>query len=396
MRLLLRLFLIADWFVALAWLGRGAEWLYGLRLVPDLRDDAYQPGESQPEALLSVVVPARDEAKAIGSCLRSLLASSGVSLELIAVDDRSDDDTGRIMDKIAAEADGSRHSLKVIHVKTLPDGWMGKTHAMAEAVAHATGEWVLFTDGDMLFAPEALARAMKYARVAQADHVILYPTMLYEGFGERMMLSFLHVMSIWGVRPWKVGDPKAKRDFIGIGAFNLMRRSVYDEVGGWESLRMEVLEDLRMGFVIKRKEYRQRAVFGRDLTRIRWAEGALGAVDNMTKNLFALFRFRLRLAVLAVSSVTALCLLPLAGLMVGRSGLWPLLLMLTVLAVLYGRYERLGLPGVFYVLTFPVGSSLFIFAMVRSIATTVRRGGVTWRGTFYPLKALKRVAGAGW
>ncbi len=396
MQLFLRVFLIADWCIALAWLARGLEWLHGLRLVPDLRDPAYQEDLPATAGSLSVVVPARNEARAIEACLRSLLASSGVTLQVIAVDDRSDDETGRIMDNLAVETGRITHALTVIHVKSLPDGWMGKTHAMAQAAAAATGDWVLFTDGDMLFAPDALARVLNYAHGEQADHVILYPTMIYEGFGERMMLSFLHVMSIWGVRPWKVGDPKAKRDFIGIGAFNLVRRSVYDEVGGWDSLRMEVLEDLRMGFVIKQAGYRQRAVFGRDLTRIRWAEGAFGAVNNMTKNLFALFRFRLSLAALAVVSITALCLLPLAGLAMGRAGLWPMLLMLTMLAVLYARYERLGLPGVLYVLTFPLGAALFLFAMVRSIGTTVLRGGVAWRGTFYPLEALKRDAGSGW
>ncbi len=410
----MRVALALDWIVALAWLGKTVQWLRGLSLVPDLRQmgaptgaadvkptpkdvgfesDAASHASTQPgEALqLSVIVPARDEARAIGACLRSLLASKGVAIEIIAVDDRSTDATGRIMDEVAAADDTGL--LRAIHITTLPDGWMGKTHAMGRAAAEATGKWLLFTDGDMLFAPDALARVLDYAERETADHVILYPTMMYEGFGERMMLSFLHVMSIWGIRPWKVDDPAAKGDFIGIGAFNLVRRSVYDAVGGWSALRLEVLEDLRLGFTIKRAGYRQRAVFGRDLTRIRWAEGALGAVSNMTKNLFALFRFRLVLAMLALPALTGLCLLPFAGLALGWKGFAPLMLMLACLALLYRRYFRLGLPGVGYVLTFPIGSLLFLFAIARSIATTILRGGVLWRGTFYPLAALRKHAG---
>ena len=396
MPILTRVFLVADWCVALAWTVRGLTWLRGLRLVPDMCGDQYRAESPEKAAVLSVVVPARNEGEAIRACLESLMASTGVVLQVIAVDDRSEDRTGAIMDEIAAENSRSVHSLMVLHIDTLPDGWMGKTHAMARAAAVATGAWVLFTDGDMLFAPDALGRVMRYAATERADHVVLYPTMIYEGFGERMMLSFLHVMSVWGVRPWRVSDPKAKRDFIGIGAFNLIRRSVFDELGGWESLRLEVLEDLRMGFMIKQKGYRQRAVLGRDLTRIRWAHGAMGAVDNMTKNLFALFRFRLWLAALAVISVAVLCLLPLAGLRMGWIGMWPVLLMLAALAVLYARYQRLGLPGMLYVLTFPVGSVLFLFALVRSIGSTVLRGGVTWRGTFYPLAELRKEAGSAW
>jgi len=208
-----------------------------------------------------------------------------------------------------------------------------------------------------------------------------------------MMLSYLHAMSIWGMRPWKVSDPKAKRDYIGIGAFNLVRRSTYDAVGGWEALRMEVLEDLRMGFTIKRAGFSQHAVFGRDLIRIRWAEGAFGVVNNMTKNLFAIFRFRLVLAIAVSCGVFALCLIPFLMVGLGTTFIWPVGVMLAALGVLYARYHRLGLPNAFFVLTFPVGAALFLFAMVRSVAATLGRQGVVWRGTFYPLAALRRHAG---
>jgi glycosyltransferase involved in cell wall biosynthesis len=389
------LILLLDWIVALAWVTRIMHWLRGVACVPDLSRPEFAPSEDALPLKLSVIVPARDEERAIAACLRSLLASAGVELDIIAVDDRSTDATGNIMDGFG---DGfgervSAHTLRTIHIDHLPDGWMGKTHAMARAAVEATGEWLLFTDGDILFQPDTLARVMAFAERENADHVILYPTMILRGAGERMMMAFLHAMSIWGVRPWKVGDPHAKNDFIGIGAFNLVRRSVYDEVGGWGALRLEVLEDLRMGFTIKRAGYRQRAVFGPDLARLRWAEGALGMVTNMTKNLFALFRFRLVIASLALLSLVPLCLLPLAGLGFGWAGLVPSLLMFGALAVLYGKNRRLGLPGAAYTLSFPAGSALFLFAIARSILATLLQGGVNWRGTFYPLHELRKHAG---
>jgi glycosyltransferase involved in cell wall biosynthesis len=390
MHVILRCLLIVDWTVACLWLFRTLHWLRGISQVPDLAKPDY--AASSEAAFLSVIVPACNEEKAIAACLESLLASTGIRLDIIAIDDRSTDATGSIMDSIAARQ-VSGHSLRVIHIDSLPEGWMGKTHAMARAAVEAAAEWILFTDGDMIFRPDALARVMTYAQREAADHVILYPTMIFKTIGERMMISLLHAMSIWGMRPWKVSDPASKKDFIGIGAFNLLRRSAYDAVGGWGALRLEVLEDLRMGFTIKSAGFRQCAVFGRDLTRIRWAEGALGVVNGMTKNLFAVFRFRLVVASLAVTSLVPLCLLPFAGLLLGWAGVAPFVLTSGSLAALYGRNHRLGLPGVLYALTFPIGSALFIFAITRSILITLVQGGVNWRGTFYPLKELRKHAG---
>lgn len=382
-----------DWLVACVWLGRSVQWLRGLSLVPDLHHVQYANGENEDKATLTVIVPARNEGKAVEACLRSLLGSVGIHLEIIAVDDRSTDATGHIMDDVAATAATSPHSIRVLHISELTDGWMGKTHAMSLAAAEATGNWLLFTDGDMLFAPDALARAMRFAAIEQADHVVLYPTMIFRTFGERMMLAFLHAMSIWGPRPWKISDPDAKRDFIGVGAFNLVRRTTYDAVGGWTAQRLEVLEDLRLGFTIKRAGFRQRAVFGRDLARIRWAEGAMGVVNNMTKNLFAIFRFRLVLAAAALGSIFFLCLLPFVGLAMGSTAVGPFVLTMLALIALYSRYHRFGLPRLAYVFTFPAGAVLFLFALVQSISRTILQQGVTWRGTFYPLAELRKHAG---
>jgi cellulose synthase/poly-beta-1,6-N-acetylglucosamine synthase-like glycosyltransferase len=135
----------------------------------------------------------------------------------------------------------------------LPPGWLGKTHAMALGARHATGEWLLFTDGDVLFHRDALRRALEYATHSGADHMVLLPTILLRSFGERMMVAFLQVLSVWPLRLWRVPDPRAQRDAIGVGAFNMIRREVYDAVGGWEALRMEVIEDLALGRRVKAK-----------------------------------------------------------------------------------------------------------------------------------------------
>jgi glycosyltransferase involved in cell wall biosynthesis len=371
-------------------------WLRGMSRLPDLLKQA--PGPVR--GAVSVIVPARNEGQAVADGLRSLVASKGVDLEVIAVDDRSTDETGAAMDALLQVPHEAGVRYRVEHVHELPAGWLGKPHAMARGAALATGEWLLFTDGDVVFAEDTLARALSWLERDGGDHLLVVPTVVARSAGEAMMLPFLYVMSIWGPRLWRVADPKS-RDGIGVGAFNLMRRSTYEAVGGWERLRMEVIEDVRMGFLIKKAGFRSRVATGHNLVRIRWAHGARGVVTNLTKNVFAAFRFRIGLMAAGTLATAVLCLLPFAGLALGlwweRAWLWPSLVSLAALAALYWRHRRFADPNgaitVLWMVTFPVAALVFVYAMGQSAVLTLMRGGVVWRGTFYPLRALREHAG---
>jgi glycosyltransferase involved in cell wall biosynthesis len=380
-----------EWLIALAWLWRVLVWRRMLQRVPDLVRTRYADSALSLPGL-SVIVPARNEARNIAATLRSLLAAEGVALEIIAVDDRSTDETGAIMERMTESVAGK--ALQVLHVAELPPGWLGKTHAMALAAEQATGEWLLFTDGDVLFHPEALRRALEYAVYSRADHLVLLPTILLQSPGERMMVSFLQAMSIWALRPWRVADPLARRDSIGVGAFNLIRRETYDALGGWQALRMEVLEDLALGRRVKAGGFAQRAALGLDLVQVRWAEGAFGVVDNLTKNLFALFRFRPELLLgFACIGLGLFTLFPLAACLAGRAYCWPTVVFLVALFLAYQRAGKYHHFSVVQMVTFPVASVLLLYAMLRSMSLALWRGGITWRGTFYSLKELRQSAG---
>jgi glycosyltransferase involved in cell wall biosynthesis len=390
-----------GWGVGLIWAARTVGWLRGMSGLPDLLQQT--PGASSHRSL-SVIVPARNEGEAVAAGLRSLLASKGVDLEVIAVDDRSTDETGAAMDALVPAARAAGVTYVVEHVRALPAGWLGKPHAMARGAALATGEWLLFTDGDVVFAEDMLARALAYIESERADHLLVVPTAVTRSAGEAMMLPFLYVLSIWGPRLWRVSDPRS-RDGVGVGAFQLMRRATYEKVGGWERLRMEVLEDVRMGYLIKQAGFAMRVATGRNLVRIRWAHGAWGVVTNLTKNVFAAFRFRLGLMVAGTVAIAVLCLLPFGGLVLGlvgnrtwdRAWLWPSLLSIGSLAALYWRYRRFADPNgaatVLWLLAFPLAGVVFVYAMVRSTVLTLVRSGVVWRGTFYPLQELREHAG---
>jgi hypothetical protein len=208
--------------------------------------------------------------------------------------------------------------------------------------------------------------------------------------GESMMIGFPQIMSSFAMRPWKVRDPKA-RDHIGVGAFNLIRRSAYDAIGTYEALRLEVVDDLTLGETIKKAGLRQDVVFGRDLVSLRWAVGAAGVVANLEKNLFAFLKFRISL-VLAVCALTFfLCVCPFLGVFLSpgwtKTAFAAAIVMIALVYTLSGRL--MGTPPLLF-LTCPVAALIFEFAALQSAFLALRDGAITWRGTKYSLEELRK------
>lgn len=393
------LFAIFAWVIAAAWLSRVIPALWMLPHVPNLLqgscDSANASDDPTTWPSVTVIVPAKDEAAAIERSLRSLVDCDYSNLRVVAVDDRSTDATGKLMDEIAASPD-SHGRLRVLHVTELPEGWLGKPHAMALAAEGATSDWLLFTDADVIFNPRAIRLAIQFAEQSHGDHMVLYPTLILHGVAEKMLIGFFQSVSALAGRPWKIADPKATKDYIGVGAFNLIRRSVYEALGGYSELRMEVLEDMRLGFRAKRGGYAQRVAFGKDLVRIRWAESAWGILNNLTKNLYSTFRFRSSLLLAACVGMLVMCLTPFVALFFPGPAQWAGIVTLVALLLLNLHYWRLtNIPPV-YLALFPVATLLFVGTLLRSMILVLWRGGVLWRGTLYPLKELRRQAGPLW
>jgi glycosyltransferase involved in cell wall biosynthesis len=382
---------IAGCSLAVAWFSRIVGAAFGVPKIADISRPEWDhlPVTPSGNPRVSIIVPACNEEETIGQALAQLLALQYDNYEVIAVDDRSADRTGEIVDRISASA-GARNRLKVVHITELPPGWLGKTHAMWTASLQATGEWLLFTDADVLFKPDALRRALTYVEAEPADHLVLFPHMIMKRPGEKMMIAFFQTLFVFGHRPWKVSDPDTK-DHMGVGAFNLIRRRVYDAVGTYHALRMEVLDDMKLGKVVKNAGYAQRNVFGDDLISLRWAKGALGVVGNLTKNFFAVVSYQWPRAVLSCAGLAFLNLAPFLGVWLAHG--WakaPYLIALASMFLIYvGMSMRSAVPPYYFVLH-PISTTLFVYTLARSMALALHRGGVTWRGTFYPLEELRR------
>jgi glycosyltransferase involved in cell wall biosynthesis len=382
---------IAGTILALAWFSRIAEAALGMPSVATISTPEWdrKPVANSAGPRVSIIVPARNEEKDIELSLLRLLELDYENFEVIAVNDRSTDRTGEIMEEVASRAT-ARRRLQVIHHRELPSGWLGKTHAMWTATNQATGDWLLFTDADVLFKPDSVRRALAYAEAERADHVVLFPEMIMRQPGEYMMIAFFQSMFVFGHRPWKVADPKAK-DHIGVGAFNLILRSTYEAVGGYERLRMEVLDDMKLGKVVKNGGFAQRNVFGDDLISIHWARGAMGVVNNLTKNFFAVLSFQWWRTLITAFGMAFLNLGPFLGVCLahGWERLPYAIALLSLFLIYLGMSWHSKVPPYYFALH-PVSSTLFVYILLRSMFHALWNDGIIWRGTKYPLEELRK------
>jgi hypothetical protein len=246
-----------------------------------------------------------------------------------------------------------------------------------------------------MFRSDALRRTLNYAELTACDHLVIFPTLIMKTCGERMMLAFFGLASSLLLRPWKVRDPKA-RDFIGAGAFSLIRRSAYEALGTYRALRMEVIDDLRLGQSVKQHGFVQDCVRGPSLVQLRWAEGAFGVVRNLQKNMFSLLRFNWGLVLLASIAATIYHLGPWVGLVlvpgVAKAGF---ALALCAIALLYARITRQFDVPFWYVFTHPVAALMFVYTLLNSAVSSVVHGGVMWRGTTYSIDEIRLATAQG-
>ncbi|HZD32605.1 MAG TPA: glycosyltransferase [Candidatus Angelobacter sp.] len=384
-------------FLGLAWVSRLTAAGLNMHNVADISGAEYDVSARDAAGgvpRVSIVVPACNEADHVEAALTSLLNLDYPDYEVIAVDDRSDDATGEILDRMQEEwrrrGEELHRRLKVIHIRELPPGWLGKTHAMWSAGKQASSDWILFTDADVVYRKDALRRAIAYAERESADHMVLFPTMVMRSVGEHMMIAFFQSQFVFARRPWKAADPRSS-DAIGVGAFNLIRREVYERIGTYERMRLEVVDDMRLGELVKQEGFRQRVAFGRHLLRLRWVFGAAGMVRNLTKNGFAIVKFNIWFAALAVCGNLLVNVGPFVGAAVAtgwaRSGF---VVAVAATGLIYvGMSWHSDVPP-WYIVLHPIGAVVFCYALARSAVLTLWRGGVDWRGTFYSLSELRR------
>jgi cellulose synthase/poly-beta-1,6-N-acetylglucosamine synthase-like glycosyltransferase len=374
-------------FGSLVWLVLSIQWFRGTRNVPLLRDFRKSDRMDRNPAL-SVILAARDEERSVNESVVSMLAQdySGM-LEVIAVNDRSTDRTSEILEELATK---HPDSLRVLNVESLPEGWLGKTHALYIGAAEATGEWLLFTDADVIFSHDCSDKAVRYAIDNGLDHLTLPPEIVCKGILLRSFVAAFTLIFEMTQRPWRVSDPQAQ-EHVGIGAFNLIRKDAYERSGTHRAIRMRPDDDMKLAKLLKRHGFRQGVAYGTGLISVEWHQTLPAAVRGLSKSMFPGLDYRIGATVAGVLMLFLTNVLPVFGLFSRNTTgtLCRLNIFSTFLVYAYRAKHFGDKTPWWYAVLHPFGIGIFIYAMLRSASTTLVNGGIEWRETRYPLKDLK-------
>ncbi len=364
--------------------------LFWITRIPHFRKSVLRdlPENYQLNAMpkVSLIVAARDEAASIAASVRSLLAQDWPAKELIVVDDRSVDGTSEILDALTREFP----SLVVIHNKELPQGWIGKCWALHRGAQAATGDWFVFCDGDVMMEAHCVRAALATVETEKFDHLALAPRMISGSTLQDAVVQSLTFLFYIFQNPRHVFDERRLENYIGIGAFNMIRSQLYRLIGGHEALRLEIVDDVFLGMLAKRHGGRSAFFLGHRLAHIHWYEGLWAYIRGLEKNAFAGLRFSWLLLSAAILFQSLIFVWPPLVLLGVQEGNWFFATLSSLLA--HGLFmlscQRQG--GRWYRGFLLVPAILIQFlTFFRSAWVMTRRQGVIWRGTSYPLRELK-------
>jgi cellulose synthase/poly-beta-1,6-N-acetylglucosamine synthase-like glycosyltransferase len=378
--------------IALASLGTLLEGLWAGRHVQKLASASLAStdlGAHPPR--LSLIVPACNEEAKLEAAVRSMLKQDYPNLELILINDRSTDGTGAIVDRLAAEFP----QIRAIHITELPPGWLGKNHALWAGAQHASGDWLLFTDADVQFDPTTCRRAVSYATAKELDHLTLAPGLAVRGYLLNAWVAFFIMSFLSYQRPYRANDPKSKVG-MGVGAFNLVRRSAYVGIGTHEAISLRPDDDLRLGMRLKRMGFRQEVMDGQGMIQVEWYTSLWEAIRGLEKNTFAGMNYSLPATVGSIIALLVIMVWPFVALFLAKGpALW---FYVSAILLQWGLFlvtnQQMGTKHALrYLPIYPVSALLFAFTVARALFLTISRGGITWRGTFYPLSLLRSQTG---
>ena len=357
----------------------------------DVALEETEPPENAP--LISVCVPARNEARNIRRCVDALLAQDYPNFEVIVLDDRSTDGTAKMLDELSHVDD----RLKVINGVELPLGWAGKPHALLQASGVARGEWLCFVDADTFPAPNTLSAVYAKATETEADFFTIFTHQEMETFWERTILPLVLTALSVGFPPKKVNDPKSKVA-IANGQFIFIKRNIYDALGGHGAVKASIAEDKDLAVLTKSSGYRLIVGDGSGFVRTRMYTSLPEMWEGWTKNIYLGLRDDPKLAVLGIFgaflALSAALVMPVwTGIgvyLTVTSGSQESIVILVTSLLLWGSLvdwriqanKAMDVP-IWYAITAPLGAGVFAAMMFASAFKVISGKGVVWKGRRY-------------
>lgn len=369
--------------VTLFWGVIAVDTFRGLRELPAIEEEP--PTSSI--GLVSIIVAARNEDHTLEQSIRSQLLQTYQPIEWILINDRSTDQTGKTMEKLA-QIDSR---IRVIHIESLPEGWLGKNHALYTGAMKANGHVLIFTDADIHYEPDLVAKAAAFFSRFSLDHLTISPNLTAKSFLLKGFISFFLFGFSYYKRPWSANRDHSKNG-MGIGAFNMISEEAYKKLKGHSAIRMRPDDDLQLGIMVKKAGLKQRMATALKMLEVEWYPSLKEAIKGLEKNTFAGLHYSYILVIGAIAGVFISQLLPFITLFHSNVAvrIISILAIMMLAAVYIPLTRRLTTYSPWHILLFPLSACLFLYAITRATILTFFRGGIKWRDTTYSLKALKK------
>jgi len=376
---------IFVWSIVFLWLAAFLRTWFCLKKIKPL--DLNKTAKSDSKTLVSIIVPARDEARRVlEKSIGSMISQTYENFEIIILDDRSTDHTKEIIEKVFAEQFGVRNPQSKIIVDGIepPDGWLGKPFALHQALKHARGEWILTADADVVFAPEALRTVVDYLQTNRFDALTLAPKLIFQSFWETLFMPTFAWFCLLAM-PLHLANDAKREESIGFGNFFILRRDVLDEIGGFEILKSEVAEDLKLAEILKKRGFNLRADYAPELIETRMYAGLREIWRGFTKNLFSGMKFSLAKTVFSIFSIFTFGVLPsvaaVVGLFSGRIEIFtPLFLIYFLQTAVFILVQKNWFGNRLFAFLTPLGLLMFLLILANSTGKVLSGKGVKWKG----------------
>ena len=370
----------------------GFVWIFGLSFIVKQLYSAPKISElnaPEPEAYpsLSILVPACNEEENIEPALRSLLEQDYPKLEILALNDRSTDQTGEIIERLSNEYE----SLRALHIKDLPDGWVGKTHALKKGYEASTGDWILSTDADVCYKPKALRSIMAVALYKKLDHISCLPDMISNSFLHELTYNGF-ISFVAGVRNMEGVQDAESDDYFAFGAFNMFKRKIFEKTEGFSWLRMEIVDDMGIGKMLRDAGARQGFFLAFDQLELEWYGSLRNMIEGLEKNGIAVLAHYNYLRGFAIPVIWAIIFF---GPIIGLFSTYIAVQAVSAAAIFstvplnIASARRLERPVSTFVFSL-IGVWIMNYALIRSTYMCAKRGGVEWRGVTYSVEELRK------
>jgi chlorobactene glucosyltransferase len=347
-----------------------------------------EPSQLKDAPLLSILVPARNEANTIETCLRSLFKQDYLNLHIVVVDDASTDQTPVVLERLAKE--DSR--LTILQGRPLPKGWTGKNNALVHGLSAVKSERILFLDADVVLQPGAVSAALSTMQGYDAAFLTVWPQQEVKTFWEKAVQPVIVAMNIALSTLQRLYMPPFPEALSAWGPFILVKRDAYETIGGHEAIASEIAEDYLLYSNFRKAGFRTVMVDGTAFVRVRMYDSFESIWEGWSKNLFPGLLRSYLLTLLAVTGIFFFTVSPFILLIAGiillaEGGAWllfsslALVLLLGIIGCLMRSHTSLTQP---WLAVNPLGGLVFIGTLLNSALRHTLGAGVTWKGRRYP------------